>query len=277
MIGGIYSLVGVSLALVVGVMDIVNFAHGELVMLGMYAAFWAIAVLHLPLHVALILGLPPFYALGILLYKVLVKHIVHQEHSTMVFATLGLSMFTQNLILLFCTGNYKTITIGGNLSTVFTFWGLRLASVKILAFLIVLASTFLFYLFLNKTFVGKAIKAVSQNPLGAQLVGIDRRWIFCIAFGIGTALAALAGMLLSLVYPIYPTVGATFVLIAYVIVILGGLGSINGAVIGGLIIGLVEAMSGYFLAPNLKQLVYFVSFLIILLLRPRGLFGQKLQ
>jgi branched-chain amino acid transport system permease protein len=275
LIGGIYSLTGISLALIVGVMDIVNFAHGEFVMLGMYAGFWAISLFHLPFYSSILLGIPLFYIFGLILYQTLVKRIVHQEHSTMVFATLGLSMFIQNVVLFLWTANYRSVRLKGNLSEVLSFWGLRIANVKLVSFIIILFATLLFYLFLNKTFIGKAIRAVRENPTGADLVGIDRGRIFRLSFGIGTALAALAGILLAPMYPIYPTAGNNFVLLAYVIVILGGLGSINGALVGGIIIGLVESLSGYFLAPNLKQLIYFALFIIILIIRPWGLFGQR--
>lgn len=244
-------------------------------MLGMYAAFWAFSLFHLSPYASLIIGLPLFYLFGILLYKTIIKRIVFREHSTMVFATLGLSMFFQNITLFLWSANYRSVKLGGSLTAIWSYMGLRIAMVKLLSFVIILMTTILFYLFLNKTFTGKAIRAVSQNPIGADIVGVDRQRIFQLAFGIGTALAALAGILLSTIYPIYPTVGGAFVLLAYVVVILGGLGSITGALIGGIIIGLVESLSGYFIAPNLKQLVYFVAFIVILLIRPWGLFGQK--
>ncbi len=275
LIGGIYSLTGVSLALMVGVMGFINFSHGEFVMLGMYAAFWAFSLFHLSPFACLIVGLPLFYLFGILLYKTIIRRIVFREHSTMVFATLGLSIFFQNIVLLLWGGNYRSVKIGESLAAVWSFWGLRITMVRVFSFIIILITTILFYLFLNKTFTGKAIRAVSQNPTGADIVGVDRPRIFRLAFGIGTALAALAGILLSTTYPIFPTVGAAFVLLAYVVVILGGLGSITGALIGGIIIGLVESLSGYFIAPDLKQVVYFVAFIVILLIRPWGLFGQK--
>ena len=275
LLGGIYALTGISLALIVGVMDIVNFAHGEFVMLGMYAGFWAVSFFHLPFYSSILLGMPLFFIFGVILYQILFKKIVHQDHSTMVFATLGLSMFIQNVVLFFWTPNFRSVRLVGKLSEVLSFWGLRIANVRLASFSIIVIATVLLYLFLNKTFTGKAIRAVRENPTGADLVGIDRGRIFRFSFGIGTALAALAGILLAPIYPIYPTAGTNFVLIAYVIVILGGLGSITGALVGSIIIGLAESTSGYFLEPNLKQLVYFALFIIILLIRPWGLFGKR--
>jgi branched-chain amino acid transport system permease protein len=275
LVGGIYSLTGVSLALIVGVMGIINFSHGEFVMLGMYAAFWGFSLFHLSPYACLIFGLPFFYVFGVLLYKMLIQRIVFREHSTMVFATLGLSMFFQNIVMLMWSADHRSVKLAGSLASVWSFFGLRFPVVKALSFIIVLITTVLFYVFLNKTFTGKAIRAVSQTPRGADLVGIDRQRIFRLAFGIGTAIAALAGILLSATYPIYPTVGTAFVLLAYIVIVLGGMGSITGALVGGLLIGLVESLSGYFIAPDLKQVVYFIAFILILLVRPWGLLGQK--
>ena len=267
-------MAGVSLALIVGVMDIINFAHGEFLMLGMYAAFWGFSLLHFSPYTSLLLGLPLFYLFGIFLYSTIVKRIVHKPHFTMVCATLGLSIFLQNSVLLLWGGKFRSIKTVESMTKVWDILGLRLPSVKLISVLFVFAATVLFYLFLNRTMHGKAVRAVSQCPTGADLVGIDRTRIFRLAFAIGTVLAAFAGVLYSTMYPMYPTVGAHFVLLAYVIVILGGLGSITGAVVGGLIIGLVESLSGYFLAPNLKQIVYYMAFVVILLVRPQGLFGR---
>ena len=215
LIGGIYALTGISLSLIVGVMGFINFAHGELIMLGMYAAFWTIGLFHLPFYSSILLGLPLFYLFGVLLYRILIERIVHEEHSTMVFATLGLSMFLQNVVLFLWTANYRSVTLEGSLSEVWSFLGLRIANVKLMSFIIILVVTVLFSLFLSKTFVGKAIRAVSQNPRGADIVGIDRRRIFRLSFGIGTAFAGLAGILLAPIYPIYPTAGNNFALLSY--------------------------------------------------------------
>ena len=272
LVGGIYALASVGLSLVFGVMRIVNFAHGEFLMLGMYGAFWAASLWGVDPYVASV-GL---FALGILagllVGRVLVLPSVGRPPVVQVFATVGLSLALQNLALYLWSGNYRTVRTAYTGATL-ALGPFRLSVAQVFGFVIAVAVTGLLLWVLHRTFLGKAIRAAAQDHLAATLVGVDIRQVYLWAFALATACVTVAGALLLPLYPAFPTVGHKYVLVAFVVVILGGMGSIGGALVGGLLLGVVEALSGYFLGAAMKELVYFLLVIAVLALRPSGLFG----
>lgn len=272
LLGGIYGLVSVGLNLIFGVIRIVNFAHGELVMLGMYGAWLAQATMGLDPYVSLLVVVPALFVIGIVLHR-LVLQPLQAESSMQIFATFGLLIILQNTVLALTRGEGKSVSskvagLGIELGDV------RISATRLIIFLAVTAIVVLLHLFLQRTLIGKSIRAVTQDRQSARLMGINVERTFTVTFGIGSALAGLAGVLLSPIYTLSPQIGGNFILAAFAVVVLGGLGSVAGAYCGGLIVGLVEAFAGYYINPELKQAIWFLIFLAVLVIRPTGLFGQ---
>jgi branched-chain amino acid transport system permease protein len=273
LLGGIYGLISIGLTLIFGVLEIINFAHGEFLMLGMYASYWLFQLYGIDPYVSLAIVIPLFFAIGWLVQIGIIQPILNAAPLNQVFATVGLSMVLQNLALVAWKADFVTAKTS-YVSLRLQFSGLMISIPRLVAFVLALAIIGALLLFLKKTLTGKAIRAIAQERKAAMLMGIDVFRTYRIAFGLGIACVGAAGSILIPIYYTYPTVGSLFALIAFVVVILGGYNSLQGALVGGLIIGLVEAFSGYFISPHLKEAIYFVIFILILLLRPTGLFGR---
>ncbi|GAX90150.1 branched-chain amino acid ABC transporter permease [Effusibacillus lacus] len=273
LLGGIYVLVSVGLTLVFGVMKIVNFAHGDFLMLGMFGAFFLFQLLGVHPYVSMFIMALLLFALGIVFYKLIVGRTIGRPHVVQIFAFIGLSVALQNLALVLFSADFRGINMPLS-SAVISLGPIHIGVPLLVAFLIAAVITVLLFLFLHYTYVGKAIRAASQDRFSATLMGVSNSKIYMLTFAIGIGLLGVAGSLLIPIYSVYPTVGEQFALIAFVVVVLGGLGSLPGAVIGGLLIGVIETLSSYFIAPSMKQLVYFTVFILILILRPNGLLGR---
>ena len=274
LLGGVYALISLGLTLIFGVMRIVNFAHGDFLMLSMFATYWLFTLAHLDPYVSLLIVVPAFFLLGGVVYWLVIRRTVGTPHVVQIFATVGLSIVLQNLALLLWSPDYRTIR-PANAEAVIAIGGVRVGVNLLVAAFVAVAVAIGLLTFMRHTYTGKAIRALVQDRTAATLMGVDSNRMYLFTFAIGTACAGLAGSLLMPIYYAFPTVGEHFVLIAYVVVVLGGLGSMPGALLGGLIIGLVETFSGYFIKASLQQLVYFVVFILILILRPAGLFGIR--
>ncbi|MDO9526978.1 MAG: branched-chain amino acid ABC transporter permease [Gemmobacter sp.] len=271
LLGGIYALVSVGLNLIFGVIRIVNFAQGEFVMLGMYGAFAAQVALRLDPYLATALVGPALFALGAVVYWVILRPLQGQP-MMQVFATFGLLMIIENSVLAATGGTAYSV------NSALTGFSVAIGPVQIgLPRMLVLtaatAVTLALGWYLKATMHGKAIRAVAQDRNAARLMGVDVERIYMVSFGIGAALAGLAGCLLSPLYTMSPQIGMNFIMPAFAVVVLGGLGSVKGAYVGGLIVGLTEALAGYYLDPALKQAVLFLMFIVVLVVRPSGLFG----
>ena len=271
--GGIYALISIGLTMIWGVMQIVNFAHGEFLMLGMYGSFWLFALYGVDPYLALLLIAPGLFLLGVVTQRTVISPILDAPHAAQIFATVGLSIVLQNLALFAWKGDYRNIRLETSISNV-KVMGLVISFPRLMAFLITLGLVIALFLFLKKTYVGKALRATADNKRSAQLMGINVNRLYYLALGMGTACVGVAGGILMPMYSAFPTVGAYFSLTAFVVVVLGGMGSMAGAFVGGLIIGVVEAFSGFFLAPALKEVVYFLVFVLILVFKPSGLMGK---
>lgn len=272
-IGGVYALMSMGLTLIFGVLRIVNFAHGEFLMLGMYGA-WAITrVLGLNPYFAAIAIVPAMFLFGAIIHQLIVRPALDKPHLVVVFATMGLSIFMQNVALMLMTADLwdvppifdRSIAIGP----------FHFKTELLLGFVITIVCTLFLQWMIRATYLGKAIRATVQDGEAAMLMGIPVPRIFLITFAGGSALVGLAACIMMPLFSVFPTVGLNFVLIAFVIVVLGGMGSIEGALLGGICIGVVQSISSYYVAPAYGQMFYFILFLLVMIFRPNGLLGQK--
>src|SRR5215204_5121332 len=259
--GAVYALVALGLTLIYGVLHIINFAHGALLSAAMFAAFFAHRLLGLDPYVAA-LGLTPlFFGLGYALQRFVIGPAAHGEDRNILLVTLGLAVVIENALLYAFRADTRTI----NLPYAFDVVEIGTA----------FAVALMLWILMRFTRTGKAIRAVAKEKLGAELSGIDVAHIYAVTFGIGTACLAIAACLLLPTYYVNPHAGNAFVLIAFTIVVLGGMGSVAGALVGGLIIGVVESLSGLYLGESLGQVGIFIIFILVLLFRPSGLFGER--
>jgi branched-chain amino acid transport system permease protein len=274
LLGGVYILASIGLTLIFGVAKVVNFAHGEILMLGMYLTFWLYSIFNMDPSFSIAIVIPIFFLLGTLMYLFVIRPSLNAPELTQVFATLGLSILLQNLALLLWGADYRTVKTFYSDTALTISPEISISVSRVVAFVTSLLILLVLIIFLKKTYIGKAIQAVSQDRSAAMLMGINVKKIYMYAVGIGCACAGLAGALLIPQYYAFPTVGVSFILISFVVVVLGGIGSIPGAIVGGIIVGLLESITGVFV-PELKEASYFIFFIIILLIRPNGLFGVK--
>jgi branched-chain amino acid transport system permease protein len=274
LIGGAYALIGVGLTIIFGVMRIINFAHGELVMLGMYAAYFLFTLGHVDPFVSIVFVFPLLFLFGAVLQKTVINRVLNALPQNQILLTIGIGLILSNTMMLLFTSDYRII------STTYSSSSLQVAGISVslpllVSFVITAAITGVLYWFLLRTDTGQAIRATAQDRDAAQLMGVNVRRMSILATGIGAGLAAVAGALISPTYYIFPQVGGPFTLKAFVIVVLGGMGSVMGATVGGILVGATESLAGAYLSSGLKDLVVYVLFLLILLFKPAGLFGKS--
>ena len=272
--GAVYALVALGLTLIYGVLHIINFAHGALLSMALFGAFFAFRLLGLDPYLAALFLAPALFAFGYALQRFIIGPASHGDDRNILLVTLGVSVVIENVLLYAFRADTRTIDVPYAFQTLdlgFTF----LPIPRVIGFGAVLAVAVALWALMTWTDLGKAIRAVAKEKLGAELVGIDVSHVYAVTFGLGTACVAIAACLLIPTYYVNPTVGEAFVLIAFTIVVLGGMGSVPGALIGGLLIGVVESLSGLFLGESLGQIGIFLIFIMVLLVRPTGLFGVK--
>lgn len=272
LMGGLYALVAVGLTLIFGTMNVVNFAHGEFVMIGMFATYWLHHFTGVDPLVLIFLVMPLMFLFGALVQRVLIQRVISESHETQILLTLGISVLLMNTALLLWGPEPR------GLPTSYSFAAVHLGSVyiplpRLIAFAVALLVAGALWVFLTRTDLGRALRATSENPVWATLMGIDPVRMYVLAFGIGTALAAAAGALMTPFFNTYPRAGVFFGLIAFVVVVLGGMGNVIGAVLGALVIGVTESLTGQFVALDLSMFGVFVIFLLVLLFRPTGIIG----
>ncbi|MCX5905742.1 MAG: branched-chain amino acid ABC transporter permease [Deltaproteobacteria bacterium] len=273
LLGGVYALLSVGLTLIFGVVRIINFAHGELLMIGMYLSYVLFASIGLNPYLSVVLVAPALFLVGVIIQRLVIQPIQEASAMMKVFATCGLFIALQNLALMIFRGDYRTIQTGMSMAT-FNFSGISVSLSRLVAFGAALIIFGTLYLMLKYTFIGKALRAVAESRPMAQLMGIRVQRVNLLAFGIGSALTGIAGAFLLPFTSVYPTIGGIYTLVAFVVVVLGGMGNMVGAFLGGLFIGIIESFSGTYISPALKETTYFVIFILILLVRPQGLFGM---
>jgi len=272
LLGGVYVLISIGLTLIFGVVRVINFAHGELLMISMYISYFAYAMLGLHPYASILISVPFMFIIGMVIDRIIIKPLREAPSYMQIFVTVGLSIALLNMALFLFTGDYQSINLPLAKKTI-NAGSLSISYARVVIFLTSLAVSAGLFLFLKKTDIGKQIRAIAQDRMAAQLVGINLNKLYTLSFGIGSALVAIAGALILPIYYVFPSVGSYFVLTAFVVVVLGGLGNTMGAILGGFIIGVADSLSGYYIDPSLKELVYFIIFLVVLLIRPSGLMG----
>jgi branched-chain amino acid transport system permease protein len=272
--GAVYALVALGLTLIYGVLHIINFAHGASLMVALYAAYLLKAKLGLDPYLALPVVVGLMFALGYALQRAVINRASHGKDENILLVTLGVSIVLENLALLFFKSDTRTIDTAYTLTTV-PIGPAMIALPKIVAFFGALATSALLLWIVSRTDLGRAIRAVAKEKQGARLMGIDVDHVYAMSFGIGLACLGAAACFLLPAYYVNPQVGSGFVLVAFTIVVLGGMGSFAGALVGGLLIGVVESLCGLFLGESLGQIGIFVIFIAVLLFRPQGLFGAR--
>ena len=272
--GSVYALVALGLTLVYGVLHIINFAHGALLTCAMFAVWALVTFTGISPYTAIIPLAVVFFAVGYVLQRYLIGPASHGDDSNILLVTLGLSIAIENALL--ATFHADTRTLEGDFGfQVVEIGPMLISRPKLIGFAASLIVAGLLWLLLKRTDTGRAIRAVAKEKLGARLMGIEVGHIFGITFGLGCACLAVAACLLMPSFYVNPRVGNAFVLVAFTIVVLGGMGSIPGALLGGLFIGVVESLGGLLLGDSLGQLGIFIIFILVLLFRPTGLFGAR--
>lgn len=277
LIGGLYGLAAAGLSLVFGVMKVLNVAHGELIMLGGYGTFWLVALLGLDPFASLVLVIPGSLLLGVVLYAGLFGFVVRADEETRVKNSLligfGLALALHALAVRLWTADERSVPTpyGG---AVFTVAGLSIPAVRLLSLVLAFALTLGLQLLLTRWRWGKAVRATAEDWQAALLTGIDVRRAYLLAFALGTALAGAAGTLVTVAYSVSPSIGLEWTLKALIVVVLAGLGSVLGTFVGGLVLGMAEAASAAAFGGPYREVIGLVLFVVVLVLRPRGLFGR---
>ena len=272
--GAVYALIALGLTLIYGVLHIINFAHGAALMVALYAVWLVKTRFGIDPYLALPLVVAGMFALGYALQRVVINRAGHGKDENILLVTLGLAIVMENLALLVFKSDTRTIETPYTLTTVAI--GPAIISLpKLVAFGGALAASALLLLIVTRTDLGRAIRAVAKEKHGAKLMGIDVDHVYAMCFGIGLACLGAAACFLLPIYYVNPQVGAGFVPVAFTNVVLGGMGSFAGALVGGLLIGVVESLGGLFLGESLGQIGIFAIFIAVLLFRPQGLFGAR--
>ncbi len=284
LLGGLYALIGLGMSLIMGVMKIINLAHGELMMVGMYITFWGFTLVKLDPYVSILLVFPALFVLGALLQKYLVAPVMEVDSilpENQVLLTVGIGMVLSNLALLFFSANYRSVPVSYANKTIY--WDLKAGGQTIslsfsvpmlIAFGIALTLGTALFLFLGRTDLGRMIRATAQDKRAAALMGVNTKRMTYVTFGLGSALVGAAGALLVPVYYLFPQIGGPFTLKAFIITVLGGMGNIPGAVLGGVVLGLAESLGSVYISLGYKDAFGFIIFVLVLIFLPKGLLGK---
>ncbi len=275
LIGGVYSLVAIGLTIIYGVLKIVNFAHGDFLMLAMYLAFFSYTLLKIDPYLMAFIALPLFFILGIVIYKIVIQPIVEKgEEHIQILLTMGLAWVLENIVLYFFGPDYRSLKLPyGDIAL--SMGNVYFSLTKIFACAGAVVCTLLVHLLFKRTRLGKAIRAAAQESRAAYMVGVNVKRIYFISFAIGICCVSIAGFLVMPFFYTSPLAGAQFTLIAFVVVVLGGLGSFAGALICGFLVGVVEGIGSAFLPGSYQELVVFSVFVLILLFKPCGIFVRN--
>ncbi|MCF8104464.1 MAG: branched-chain amino acid ABC transporter permease [Desulfohalobiaceae bacterium] len=273
LLGGIYAIISIGLNLIFGIVRIINFAHGEMVMIAMYLTYWCNVLYGIDPYVSILIVVPIMFFIGVIIQRIVIQPILEASSIMRIFTTVALSLILQNIALIIWKGDFRSVQTSYSMSTV-QYYDIIFSVPRLISFIVALIFLVILYYFLKYTFVGKAMRAIVEDYSVSRLMGVGVEKMYIFAFGLGSAFCGLAGALLMPFSSVYPTVGLHYTLVAFVVVVLGGLGNMGGTLLAALFIGIVESFSGTYLAPALKETVYFCIFIAVLLVRPQGLFGK---
>ncbi|MEJ5300966.1 MAG: branched-chain amino acid ABC transporter permease [Thermodesulforhabdaceae bacterium] len=273
LIGGIYALVGIGMTLIMGVMKIINLAHGQLMMVSMYLTYVLFTQFNIDPYVALIITMPALFLLGLFIQKYFLNPLLRVESilpENQVLMTVGIGMVLTEIMRFIFRSDYKSVKTSYSMSAIYL-KGLSINLPMLIAFGIALVLTIALFWFLLKTDLGKSIRATAQNKEAAVLLGVNAEWITILTYGIGAGLVAAAGSLLLPIYYLFPDIGGPFTLKAFVITMLGGMGSTVGAIVGGVVLGIAESLGSTYVSMALRDTVAMVIFILVLIFLPGGL------
>lgn len=272
--GSIYALIALGLTLVYGVLHIINFSHGAMLAASMFLVLSLNQHFNLDPYIQLPIIVPALFIVGYVIQRFLIGPGSHGRDENILIITLGLSIVIENVLLAIFRSDVRSLNSDYSFD-VFEFGPFIFSQARVFGLFASVLTAALLWVFLAKTNTGKAIRAVSKEKLGASLVGINVKHIYAVTFGIGCACLAVSASLLLPTFYVYPSIGSAFVLVAFTVVVLGGMGSIVGALVGGIFIGIVESLCGLFLGESLGQIGIFITFILVLLFKPTGFFGAK--
>ncbi|HLN46697.1 MAG TPA: branched-chain amino acid ABC transporter permease [Magnetospirillaceae bacterium] len=274
LVGGIYAAAALGFSLVWGIMNVINIAHGAFIMLGAYLTYWLfVGPMHLDPFLSIPLAMLAMFVLAYLLQRVLVNQVIRAPMLATFLLTFGISIMIANLAQIFWSSDIREITTAYS-GTSLSFGGLTVPWVRLWTLLIAIVLTIALQAFMTRSKIGRAIRATSMDVDAARLSGVGVANIYALTFGIGGALAAAAGSLVSVSYAITPSMGDSFLVRAFVVSVLGGLGNVTGALVGGLVYGVIESFGALWFGEGFKDVVAMVALLLVLLFRPYGLIGR---
>jgi branched-chain amino acid transport system permease protein len=270
--GGVYAMIALGMALIFGVMRVINVAHGTLLMLGGYTTYWLFSLYGLNPFFSLLVSFPLLFLVGLLLQRFFVSRVVGAPELSSLILTFGLSIFITNMAVLTWTSDYRSVEF---LTGSFLLGPIAISKPRLVTFGFALLITVAAFVFLNKTKTGKAIRATSQHRELAQICGINVRRIDLITFGLAAGLAGAGGSLISVMYSIFPEMGRGYVFKSFLVIVLGGAGNYPGAFLGGLLLGVVEGLTSLLLTAQLSEVIAYVLLVLVLLIRPTGILGGR--
>lgn len=274
LIGGVYGLFSIGLTLIFGVMRIVNFAHGDFIMLGMYLTYVAVTYLSVNPYLSILLVAPLMYGFGLLVYHLLYRKVLSEGDLPQIVLTIALSLVLETIVMMIFSPNLLSISTP-YAKTYYHIGHIFVNQAQLFAFGIVIICSIALSQFMTKTDLGKAMRATVDDREMAVMLGINTQKIYALALGLGSALAGIAGAVILTYFPLFPTVGMTFLVLSFVTVVVGGIGSIMGAFVGGLLVGVTQQISAAYLPYDLQNATLFVLFVVILLFMPAGLMGKE--
>jgi len=273
LMGSLYALIAIGLAMIWGIVEIMNFAHGEFLMIASFLSYFLFIYLGIDPLISIPLAFLTTFGLGYLVQKGIINRILEAPFLTQIFATFALLLIIRNGFFVAFGPDIRSATTWYSEATI-DLYGIKISIVKLFATTIVIIATILLHLFLTRTYLGTAMRALSQDKTAAQLMGIDIKKVYAIAFGLGAGLAGIGGALLTSFYYVFPEMGVPFTLIAFISVVLGGFGNILGPAIGAVIIGVLQSIGALIMTPSMKDILVYIVFLAILLIKPTGIFSR---